>query len=169
VLLADILEHVCDYEKVLENARRALKNYGYLLLIVVSEGDPNIYSLLRFIKKDWSLKTRGHKHYFVKGEILKEIELYFEIEKIRYMYHFFGSILDAFFFFATLNDGIRNMFWRSGVEPKGKISSFRKIVSFFEKVAYYESKLLKNMPLFSSVQFIIARKKDTQNNLNKNT
>jgi SAM-dependent methyltransferase len=169
VLLADILEHVSDPKKVLENTHRALKDNGYLILIVVSEGDPGVYSFLRFVKKDWSLKTRGHRNYFVKGKIFKKIERYFKIEEVKYMYHFFGSIFDAIFFFATLNNNIHNMFWRSGAEPKGKVSAFRKIVAFFEKAAYYESKLLKNVPLFSSVQFIIARKKDTLNNLDKNT
>ena len=159
VMLPDILEHVADHEKVLENARAALKEDGHLILITATEGEPNMYSLLRLIKKDWSLETRGHRHYFTKKGLFTEIERHFEIERVEYLYHVLGSTFDALLFFATLNTRVRDMFWRSGMDAEGKTSPFRKIVTVFDVIAYYESILLKDVGLSSSVQFTVARKR----------
>jgi SAM-dependent methyltransferase len=159
VLLADILEHVVEPERVLRNAHRAVRDGGYLILQTVSEGDPNIYSLFRLIKSDWSLETRGHRHYFTKTQIRGLVEQYFDIERVEYLYHALGSLFDASLFFATLNQRIRRMFEASGKGAEGRTSPFRSVVTVFDVVAFHESTLLKNVALFSSAQFIVARKR----------
>ena len=159
VLISDVLEHVDDYRKVLENAHNALKEGGYCIMIVVTESDFNIYKLLRLIKKDWSFKTRGHVNYFSKYKIFNEIEKYFTICKIEYMYHVLSSVFDASLFFMTLNRKIKKIVWQSEECKSKKASRLNKIISFFELVSYYESELFKNIPIFSASQFIISKNK----------
>lgn len=158
VLIADVLEHVDNYRKVLENAYSALKEGGHCIIIVVTEGDCNIYRLLRLIKKDWSEKTRGHINYYKKNDICKEIERYFIICKKEYMYHFFGSLFDAVIFFMTLNTIVQRFFLKTEEGAVKKYNASKKIISFFESIACRESEMLKDIPIFSSSQFIAGRK-----------
>ena len=103
-------------------------------------------------------RTRSHINYYSKRELFGEIRKHFAIRRIDYMYHILGSLFDATLFFATLNGTVRKLFERSGEAANNRNGFAKRVISLFETVAFFESKLLIRSPGFASCQFIIAQK-----------
>lgn len=157
VISCDVLEHVENIERSLDEIRRVLRSGGSFIGFVPTEGGPGPHALFRFLDPNIYRDSKDHNHAYTRRELLEWLAARFRIVGLAYSYHLIGATLDATFFasFKAPHIGPRmEKFWRGqentfyrGRAAETKPSLVSRLVQLANRAAYYESRVLKNFPL----------------------
>jgi SAM-dependent methyltransferase len=154
VISCDVLEHVENLEKSLDEIQRVLRSGGSFIGFVPAEGGFGAHAVYRFFNPHIFRDTKDHVHAYTRRELLKNFASRFRIERLAYSYHLIGAALDATFFaaFKVPRLGAKlEKFWRGqendfyrAEHSKEKPTFMGRLVRLANLAAYYESRLLKN-------------------------
>jgi SAM-dependent methyltransferase len=157
VMSCDVLEHVENIERSLDEIHRVLRSGGSFIGFVPTEGGLGPHALFRILDPNIYRDTKDHNHAFTRRELVKWLSSRFRIARLAYSYHLIGATLDAAFyasFKAPLIGPRMEKFWRGqenvfyrGHAAETKPSLLSRLVQLANGAAYYESRLLKHFPL----------------------
>jgi SAM-dependent methyltransferase len=157
VISCDVLEHVDSIGRSLDEIRRVLRPRGAFIGFVPLEGGLSPYSLFRLFNPDIYRDTKDHNRYFTNREMRGLLAAHFRIVRLEYSYHLIGSLFDAAFFASFKLPIIGNKierFWHGTDNPlyrqpeeHCKPSLFGRLAMLGNKVAYYESTILRNVSI----------------------
>jgi ubiquinone/menaquinone biosynthesis C-methylase UbiE len=169
VTLVDVLEHVPQPERTLDEIQRVLKPGGRLLAMIPVEGEPvSWYTLFRALfGQDLYVRTKDHHQAYTHAQVKRMLGDRFTVQERRYVYHFVGQLMDAALCAALAIPWVRDAFWTHspyhGKDEKPQGSLLGRIVSVTFKaanaVAYAESRLLRNVRATSAGQLLVAAPK----------
>jgi SAM-dependent methyltransferase len=166
-LLVDVLEHVERPETILSEIARVLRPDGRLLAFVPIEGEPiSWFSLFRAILgNDLYVRTKGHTNSFTHAQVGQMLAARFVVDERRYVYHFFGQLMDAALCAALTIGPVRRAFWthspyhgESATAPPSIIA--RLVAAVFRAAnaaAWLESCLLRSVRTTSAGVLLVAR------------
>lgn len=157
VMSCDVLEHVENIERSLDEICRVLRSGGSFIGFVPTEGGLGPHALFRFLDPNIYRDTKDHNHAYTRRELLEWLSSRFRIVRLAYSYHLIGATLDAIFFASfkvprigprmeKLWRGQENVFYRSN-DAETKPSLMSRLIRLANRAAYYESRLMKNCPL----------------------
>lgn len=149
VLVYDVLEHVSDPKKFLEEIYRVLEPGGVFYAFVPCEGDIlSLWNLLRR-KKGIPLteKYAGHIQHFSRKDLKKLfLETGFEIQELTYSEHFLGQLAGVLAFVLLDRAAKKTGGGQINNEEYFQVGKKNRLKSFANRVLYYESVILKNIP-----------------------
>lgn len=156
IVSCDVLEHVAQVGKSLDEIQRVLRPGGKFIGFVPLEGGPGPHAFFRVFAPDIYRATKDHRHAYSRREMMNLVLKRFDTTDIAYSYHFLGGSLDALFFASFTWPGIgkqverywrgqENSFYRTA-SPNAKPSLIGKLAGFANRVAYWESRLLHGVP-----------------------
>ena len=156
VMSCDVLEHVQSIEHSLDEIHRVLRSGGSFIGFVPTEGGLGPHALFRLLDPHIYRDTKDHNHAYTRREIVERLSSRFHIAQLAYSYHLMGATLDAVFFASFKAPGIgprMEKFWRGqenavyrGRAAESRPSLLSRLVQFANGTAYYESRLLRNLP-----------------------
>lgn len=167
-LLVDVLEHVDHPETTLREIARILRPNGRMLAFVPIEGEPiSWFSVFRaFLGKDLYVRTKDHVNAFTHDEVEGMLAARFIVDERRYLYHFFGQLMDAALCAALTIGPVRRAFWTHspyhGANTTSRPPSIvgRVVAATFRAAniaAWVESRLLRNVRAMSAGVLFAAR------------
>lgn len=156
VAIFDFLEHIPNPILAIREARRVLKQKGYLYAFIPLEGQP--YSIYRISQRLMGVHfkelTCGHIQQFTLRELEQIVGQDFQIIDRKYSYHLLGSVMDYTMFALLLNKQIAKVFWAEnkyyqGTKRNRSIAArvLNTLLTLGNAIAFYESNLLKNIPI----------------------
>jgi SAM-dependent methyltransferase len=165
-LLIDVLEHVDRPEMMLSEIARILRPEAQLLAFIPMEGKRiSWYSAFRaLLGKDLYRRTKGHVQAFRHHEVEQMLAVGFVVKERRYIYHFFGQLMDAALCAALSIGWVRRAFWAhspyhgSETKPSGSIVG-RVVAAVFKAAnaaAWAESRMLENIRATSTGVLLVA-------------
>jgi ubiquinone/menaquinone biosynthesis C-methylase UbiE len=156
VISCDVLEHVQSIENSLNEIQRVLRPGGAFVGFVPLEGGFSPYTLFRLLSPNLYRDTKDHVRNLTKREMLGYLSARFRILQLAYSFHPLGACMDATFFASfklpVVGKEIES-FWRG---PQNTVyhksdhqqrSSIAKLVEFCDRLAYYESSILRNISI----------------------
>jgi SAM-dependent methyltransferase len=158
VISCDVLEHVEHLDQSLGEIHRVLRNNGSFVGFVPAEGGFGAHAFFRFFDAHVYRDTKDHQHAYTRADLLRRFRSRFRIVRLAYSYHALGATLDAIFFAAfkwpVLGPRLEG-FWRGqqndvyrAQAPKGTPRSLvSRLIELANRTAYYESSLLRKVPL----------------------
>jgi ubiquinone/menaquinone biosynthesis C-methylase UbiE len=156
VVSCDVLEHVASIEHSLDEIRRVLRPRGAFIGFVPLEGGMSPHSLFRLIDKDIYKTTKDHVRSLTKRQMRNLLGSRFRLVQSAYSYHLFGASMDAVFFASFKLPVIGRSveaFWRGSenacyhaLEGRGRPSLIGRLTKLANTLAYYESKMLHDLP-----------------------
>jgi SAM-dependent methyltransferase len=156
VMSCDVLEHVENIEHSLDEIHRVLRSGGSFIGFVPAEGGFGPHALFRTLDPNIYRDTKDHNHAYTRRELRESLSSRFRIARLAYSYHLIGATMDAAFFASFKAPGIgprMEKFWRGqeNVFYRGRAESKPSLLGLFVQLAngaaYYESRLLKHLPL----------------------
>jgi SAM-dependent methyltransferase len=158
VVSCDVLEHVENIDRSLDEISRVLRRDGSFIGFVPAEGGLGPHAFFRLLDSHIYRDTKDHGQAYTRGELLERFSSRFRVVRVAYSYHLIGATLDAVFFasFKLPVMGPRmEAFWRGQENdvyrahaPAGTKRSLASwLVHVANRTAYYESMLLKSVPL----------------------
>jgi SAM-dependent methyltransferase len=165
VIMFDVLEHVLDPAKILDEVARVLRTDGRLIAFIPVEGER--FSFYRFYRRvlgdDTYRLAKDHVQAFTH-QVLRELLLRrFHIERVRYAYHLLGHFMDASFFAAARAEWLRRFWFRENVFYRGKAAQSSRLsrllnigLRFGNAVAWAESTVLGRVEMGAAGQLIVA-------------
>ncbi len=166
-LLVDVLEHVDRPETVLSEIARILRPNGRILAFVPIEGEPiSWFSAFRAVLgSDLYVRTKDHINSFTHDEVERMLAARFVVDERRYLYHFFGQLMDAALCAALTVGPVRRTFWThspyhgesNATRPPSLVG--RVVATAFRAAnaaAWAESRLLQNVRAMSGGVLVAA-------------
>jgi len=160
VVSCDVLEHVANVEKCLDEIHRVLRPNGSFIGFVPLEGGFGPHGFFRLFDPSIYLDTKDHRHAYARDEMINLMTERFNFTSFTYSYHFLGGSLDAVFFASFKFPGIgarMESFWRGQENSFYRKNSTKKIpslvgrlASLANRIAYWESSLLRRVPFGAS-------------------
>jgi SAM-dependent methyltransferase len=157
VVSCDVLEHVEDIVRSLDEIRRVMRPGASFIGFVPAEAGFGPHGLFRLLDRNVYRDSKDHNHNYTRRELLAWFAERFEVVRMAYSYHVLGATLDAAFFasFKAPFIGARvEGFWRGQendvyrAAPNTKSPSLLgRVIRVANHAAYLESKLLRNVPL----------------------
>ncbi len=167
-LMIDVLEHVDRPDTVLDEIARILRPNGRMLAFVPIEGEPiSWFSVFRAVfGQDLYVKTKDHINSFTHDQVERMLGTRFVVDERRYLYHFFGQLMDAALCAALIVGPVRRAFWTHS-PYHGESNASRppslvgRVVAGAFKIAnvaaWLESRFLRNVQAMSGGVLIAAR------------
>ncbi len=165
VLVMDVLEHVPNPARTLDEVAAALRPGGKLVAFVPVEGQPlSAYRAYRKLLGDeLYVETKEHIQAFTHRELRSLIERRFRIDATDYAYHALGHVMDATFFAAHRLRTLRrfwateNQYYNAGkAEAGGKVGAFNAVLRAANTVAWAESRILRSTSVTAAGQLVAA-------------
>lgn len=157
VVSCDVLEHVDDIQRSLDEIRRVMRPGGRFMGFVPVEGGLRPHALFRLFNRDIYRDTKDHKHAYRRTEMLRWLSTRFRVADVAYSYHLLGATLDAVFFagFKLPAIGPRvEAYWRGqenafyrGNASTGPQSALGSVAQLANRMAYWESRALHRVPI----------------------
>jgi ubiquinone/menaquinone biosynthesis C-methylase UbiE len=168
IICVDVLEHIPNYDFYINEIMRILKKDGKLIIFSPIEGEK--FSFYTFYKKLFGqnlyVETKDHINLFKRDFfIMLFTSKGHKIDEKQYLYHFLGHFFDATFFLFHKFKSVKDLFWNKNLFYKDidKTTIIEKLFNFClsitNLIAYYESMLLRKIPLFSAGLLIAVKKK----------
>jgi SAM-dependent methyltransferase len=157
VVSCDVLEHVDSMERSLDEIVRVMRPGAAFIGFVPVEGGPGPHAFFRMLYPNIYRDTKDHNHAYRRDELCSQLRARFRIVKLAYSYHPLGASLDAAFFASFKAPGIgpgMESFWRGqensfyrAQSAASRPSLLGRIAQLANRAAYYESRLLRSVPL----------------------
>lgn len=158
VVSCDVLEHVVNIDRSLDEIQRVLRSGGSFIGFVPAEGGPGPHGLFRLLNANIFRDTKDHGHAYTRRELVERFAARFRIVRLAYSYHLIGATLDATFFASfklpvlgsrleAFWRGQENDVYRAPAPSQGRRSLASRLVGLANTTAYHESRLLKDQPL----------------------
>lgn len=158
VISCDVLEHVENIDHALSEIHRVLRRSGSFIGFVPAEGGLGPHGFFRLLNPGIYRDTKDHNRAYTRRDLLRLLSPRFRIMRLAYSYHLLGATLDASFFAAfkvpVLGQrlegfwrGEENDVYRSSAAGASRKSPLSRLIHAANRAAYYESKLLRNVPL----------------------
>jgi SAM-dependent methyltransferase len=171
VISCDVLEHVDSIGRSLDEIRRVLRPRGAFIGFVPLEGGLSPHSFFRLFSPNIYRDTKDHDRYFTNREMQDLLAARFRIVRLEYSYHLLGSLLDAAFFASfklprignkieRFFQGTENPLYRQ-CDEHSKPSLFGRLAILGNKIAYYESTILRNVSICACGLHFHVEKPDT--------
>lgn len=166
-VLFDVLEHVYEPVRLLDEVDRVLRPGGLMVAFVPVEGEPiSWYSLFRrLLGSDLYVQTKDHVQSFRHAEVEALIARHFHIEDRQYSYHLVGQLMDAAFCALLRIQCVNRMFWTESPyhnradRPKSFAARcFTSLLVGANAVAWAESRLLASIRATSGGVLVAARR-----------
>jgi ubiquinone/menaquinone biosynthesis C-methylase UbiE len=171
VISCDVLEHVDHIDCSLSEICRVLKPRSAFIGFVPLEGGLKPHSLFRLICSNIYRDTKDHKRYFTNREMHHMLIARFRILQLEYSYHLLGGLMDAAFFGSFKLPFIGNkieQFWRSSdnalyipSDANSRHSLLGSAIYLANILAYYESMLLRSVPIAACGLHFHVEKRDS--------
>lgn len=171
VVSCDVLEHVADVGKSLDEIHRVMRPGGFFIGFVPLEGGFGPHGFFRLFDPDIYHDTKDHRHAYARDEMVNLMTTKFSAATFSYSYHFLGGLFDAVFFASFKFPGIgerMECFWRGqensfyrGDSKSEKPSLVGMMTRFANRIAYWESSLLRRVPFGASGLHFCLEKKRT--------
>lgn len=156
IVSCDVLEHVNNIERSLDQILRVLRPRGAFIGFVPMEGGVTPHALFRLFDRNVYRDTKDHVHAYQRGQMLQWFSSRFRIVDLAYSYHWIGSTLDATFFASfkwpvigprveSFWRGQENIFYR-GEAGATSPSFIGRMAKLGNSMAYWESRLLHRVP-----------------------
>ena len=139
-----------------------------MLAFVPIEGEPiSWFSVFRAVLgNDLYVRTKGHINSFTHDEVERMLAVRFVVDERRYLYHFFGQLMDAALCAALTIGPVRRAFWThspyhgesNATHPPSIVG--RLVATTFRAAnaaAWVESRLLRNVRAMSAGVLFAAR------------
>jgi ubiquinone/menaquinone biosynthesis C-methylase UbiE len=172
----DILEHLENVDKTINEIQRALKPEGIAHFHIPCEGQP--WTIWWFLWKtglpggDLKRKHAGHIQRFTyKGVVNKFHEHGFDVVNVEYSVHIVGQMLDLLQWWATsVRRSLSISDFEESLAPEGSLQGgssktvkllfgiYRLIVRFLEVFSYYETKVFKKIGLGMAVDITLKKR-----------
>jgi SAM-dependent methyltransferase len=159
VVFFDLLEHVPEYKRMLEEIQRVLSPGGRLHFYTPLEDQPgSIYHLLRSSKRlplrTWKQDHVGHINFFRSEEVIRNVwNADLEVDDLRYGFHPFGQVHDLVDYWQRERNA-----GASGTLPLSVVRTLSRITFLFTwRLSYFEDKLYDG-PFLGSGLHITAQK-----------
>ena len=158
VISCDVLEHVESIDQSLQDIHRVLRSGGSFIGFVPAEGGLGPYAFFRFLNPRIYQETKDHRHAYTRRDLRNRFSAGFRIAKLAYSYHLLGATLDAVFFAAFKLPllgpklegfwrGQENDVYRTSAAVGTRRSLASRLIGVANRAAYYESTVLRNIPL----------------------
>jgi len=166
VLLMDVLEHVPNPEKTLDEVRRILKPSGMLVAFVPAEGEAlSAYRVYRaLLGADLYAETKTHIQAFSREKLRSLVASRFRVEEHRFAYHLLGHVMDATLFAAMKLKPLASVYWKENhyyqeeTSPSLVSKVFNGALTAANRLAWAESTLFANVPYTAAGVLFAARK-----------
>jgi SAM-dependent methyltransferase len=169
VVSCDVLEHVASVGQSLDEIHRVLRPGGFFIGFVPLEGGFGPHGFFRLFDPNIYRDTKDHRHAYPRAEMVNLMKDRFSAAAFSYSYHFLGGSLDAVFFASFKFPGIggrMESFWRGhensfyrGDSTIEKPSLLGRMIRFANRIAYWESRLLRCVPFGASGLHFCLQKK----------
>ncbi len=165
IIVLDVLEHVNNPEKVIQDCYRFLKPGGVLHTFIPCEAQSIYWISEKIIGFHTKERSVGHIQRFTRKQAKALIETKMSILDIKYSFHLFGSIMDYILFSALLNRSFSKRFWSVNKfygqrEKKSIFSGFlNTALTLGSYLAYFESLLLERVAFTATGIHLTAIKK----------
>lgn len=157
VVSCDVLEHVEDIQRSLDEIERVLRPGGAFIGFVPCEGGVGPHAFFRMFAPHIYRDTKDHNHAYRLDEMQQWFAQRFRVVNLNYSYHFLGASLDAVFFASFKAPvlgprlegywrGQENAFYRGDAAPK-KPSVVGRMVQAANRMAFLEARLLRRSPI----------------------
>jgi SAM-dependent methyltransferase len=160
VVSFDVLEHVQSVQHSLDEIRRVMRPGGSFIGFVPMEGGFGPHSLFRLLNPNIFKDTKDHLYAYTRHQLTEWLSSRFRIAAMGYSYHLIGAMLDAAFFASfkiPLVGPKTEKFWRGQENEiyradaaRAKPSIANRLVHAANRLAYYESRLLRQVGLGAS-------------------
>jgi|KBSMisStandDraft_5_1062788.scaffolds.fasta_scaffold29401_2 SAM-dependent methyltransferase len=158
VISCDVLEHVGSIERSLDEIRRVLRRGGSFIGFVPAEGGVGPHGFFRLLDSHIYRDTKDHCQAYTRRELLERFSSRFRVVRLAYSYHLIGATLDAVFFASfklplfgprieSFWRGPQNDVYRSHKSAGTGRSAAGRLLQVANLAAYYESTLLRRIPL----------------------
>lgn len=179
VVSCDVLEHVANVGESLDEIHRVLREGGLFIGFVPLEGGCGPHGFFRLFDSNLYLHTKDHRHAYRRKEMVSLMETRFHVTAYAYSYHLLGGALDAIFFASFKFPGIgrsmeefwrgqENAFYRRTAADKN-LSLVGTIARLANWIAYWESRILRRVPLGASGLHFCLEKKAGRSELPSST
>ncbi len=158
VAIFDVLEHVPDPERTLDEIRRILKPGGKMIAFIPVEGEPiSFYTLYKAILgKETFAETKEHIQAFTHEGLRAALDRRFTVAgEPAYAYHPLGQFMDASFFAATKLERLRRFWWKENTyyndaptDPRESSTGagvMNGLLRVANRTAFLESTLLRSV------------------------
>ncbi len=158
IVSCDVLEHVQSIDQALQEIHRVLRRGGAFIGFIPAEGGPGPHALFRLFSQHIYRDTKDHVHAYTRRDLLRRFAARFRVVRLAYSYHLLGATLDAVFFAAfrmpILGPRLEG-FWRGQDNDVYRVraaegsrrSVASRLIQLANRLAYYESVLLRRVPL----------------------
>jgi SAM-dependent methyltransferase len=158
VVSCDVLEHVENVDRSLDEICRVLRRGGSFIGFVPAEGGLGPHAFFRLLDPHIYRDTLDHSQAYTRRELLERFSSRFRVVRLAYSYHLIGATLDAVFFASFKLPvmgpriegfwrGRENDVYRTRSSGGTKRSLPSRLIQVANRVAYHESTLLKKVPL----------------------
>ena len=161
VVFYDVLEHIPDADRSLEEVFRVLRSGGLLAATVPAEGQPGTFEWLRW-KLGWhsDLKAyaKGHVHRFTYRGLRAMLRRHrLRVVRWQYSFHILGQAWDFWYYYAQERWGGDPGMPVPGVHPtvarRLRWRLMGRAFGLLQRLGYWESRLLAQVPLAMTVDF----------------
>lgn len=174
VVFYDVLEHIPDADRSLDEVYRVLRDGGILAGTVPVEGQPGTFEWFR-----WKIGWRADMKAYAKGHVqrftFKGLRAMFRKHGLKpvgwqYSYHVLGQAWDFWYYYSEARWGndpgvptsanaspVRRLWWYG----------LRKSFGLLQRLGYWESRLLARVPVAMAVDF--ACKKTPRRTVSKSS
>lgn len=153
IVSCDVLEHVHNMERSLDEIRRVLRAGGSFIGFVPMEGGFGPHAFFRLLDRNIFRDTKDHHHSYRRRQLQRSLASRFTVVQYAYSYHVIGSMLDAAFFagfkapiigpkLEQFWRGQENYFYRSEA-ARSTPSALARLARVANLAAYWESRWLR--------------------------
>ena len=163
IIILDVLEHVHNPQKVIQDCCGFLKQGGLLHTFIPCEAQSIYWLSEKLIGFHTKERTAGHIQRFTRKDAVSLFSDKLTLLETKYSFHLLGSSLDYLLFTVLLNKRLKKIFWN---ENKYYTSGSKKmrsrilngLLTFGSSIGYFESKAMQHHKFLATGVHLTFRK-----------
>lgn len=163
IIMLDVLEHVPNPQKVIQDCSSFLKRGGLLHTFIPCEAHSIYWLSEKLIGFHTKERTAGHVQRFTRKEAVSLFNGKLTHLETKYSFHLLGSCLDYLLFTALLNKRLKKIFWKENKYYTAGSTKMRSrilngLLTFGSSIGYAESKILQDQKFLATGIHLTFRK-----------